>query len=73
MLDRAYGKPTQFLAADDDVVPANLSAAELRAEMLALFQQTFPEYRGSVRWADPEQGYVIRAMRPLSRLSPTIF
>jgi hypothetical protein len=45
LLDRGYGKPTQFLAADDDVVPENLSAAELRAEMVALFQRTFPEYR----------------------------
>jgi hypothetical protein len=45
VLDRAYGKPTQFLAADDDVVPANLSAAELRAEMVAQFQRAFPEYR----------------------------
>ena len=45
LLDRGYGKPTQFLAADDDVVPANLSAAELRAELVAQFQQAFPEYR----------------------------
>jgi hypothetical protein len=45
VLDRAYGKPTQFLAADDDVVPANLSAAELRADIVAQFQQAFPEYR----------------------------
>ena len=32
----------EFLAADDDVVPANLSAAEIRAEMVALFQRAFP-------------------------------
>jgi hypothetical protein len=45
LLDRGYGKPTQFLATDDDVVPANLSAAELRAELVAQFQQACPEYR----------------------------
>jgi hypothetical protein len=45
VLDRAYGKPTQFLAADDDFVPANLSAAEIRAELVAQFQQACPEYR----------------------------
>jgi uncharacterized protein DUF5681 len=45
LLDRAYGKPTQFLAADNDVLPENLSAAELRAELVAQFQQACPEYR----------------------------
>jgi hypothetical protein len=45
LLDRAYGKPTQFLAADSDVIPENPSAAELRAEIIAQFQQAFPEYR----------------------------
>jgi hypothetical protein len=45
LLDRAYGKPTQFLATDNDVVPENLSADEIRAEIIAQFQQAFPEYR----------------------------
>jgi hypothetical protein len=45
LLDRAYGKPTQFLATDDDVIPANLSADEIRAELIAQFQQALPEYR----------------------------
>ena len=45
LLDRAYGKPTQFLATDNDVVPENLSAAEIRAEIVAQFQAAFPEYR----------------------------
>lgn len=31
-------------AADDDVVPANLTAAEIRAEIIAQFQAAFPEY-----------------------------
>ena len=44
LLDRAYGKPT-LLATDNDVVPENLSAAELRAEIVAQFRQAFPEYR----------------------------
>lgn len=45
LLDRAYGKPTQFLATDHDVVPEPLNAAELRAEIVAQFQEAFPEYR----------------------------
>jgi hypothetical protein len=45
LLDRAYGKPTQFLATDNDIVPEDLSAAEIRAEILAQFQAAFPEYR----------------------------
>jgi hypothetical protein len=45
LLDRAYGKPTQFLAADNDTIPEDLSAADLRAEIVAQFEQAFPEYR----------------------------
>jgi hypothetical protein len=45
LLDRAYGEPTQFLATDDDVIPEDMSAAELRAEIVAQFVQAFPEYR----------------------------
>ncbi len=45
LLDRAYGKPTQFLATDNDTVPENLSADEIRAEIIAQFQAAFPEYR----------------------------
>jgi hypothetical protein len=45
LLDRAYGKPTQFLATDNDIVPEHLSAAEIRAEIVAQFQTAFPEYR----------------------------
>jgi len=45
LLDRAYGKPTQFLATDNDIVPEDLSVAEMRAEIVAQFQTAFPEYR----------------------------
>ena len=45
ILDRAYGKPTQFLAQDNDILPEDLSAAEIRAEIVAQFQAAFPEYR----------------------------
>jgi len=38
-------KPTQFLATDNDIVPEDLSAAEIRAEIVAQFQAAFPEYR----------------------------
>ena len=45
LLDRGFGKPTQFLATDTDIVPEKLSADELRAQILAEFQRAFPEYR----------------------------
>jgi hypothetical protein len=45
LLDRAYGKATQFLAADNDVVPEDVDADELRAEIVADFQRMFPDYR----------------------------
>lgn len=45
LLDRAYGKATQFLAADNDVVPEDVGADELRADIFADFQRIFPDYR----------------------------
>ncbi len=45
LLDRGFGKATQFLAADNDVVPENLSADELRAQIFADVQRAFPDYR----------------------------
>jgi hypothetical protein len=44
-LDRGYGKPTQFLAADnDDFIRDNKSEEELRVQLFADFEQIFPEY-----------------------------
>jgi hypothetical protein len=45
LLDRGYGRPTQFLATDDDPMPEALSADELRAEILEHFRILFPEYQ----------------------------
>jgi hypothetical protein len=45
LLDRAYGKATQFVATDNDVVPQDVDADELRAEIVADFQRIFPDYR----------------------------
>ena len=46
LLDRAYGKPTQFVAAENDEPALNdLNLEELRASMLADFERVFPEYR----------------------------
>jgi hypothetical protein len=46
LLDRAYGKPTQFVAAENDGPALNdLNLEELRASMLADFERVFPEYR----------------------------
>ena len=39
VLDRAFGRPTQFLAADDDAIPENLSLDELRAQIFAEVEQ----------------------------------
>ena len=42
----AYGKPTQFVAAENDEPALNdLNLEELRASMLADFERVFPEYR----------------------------
>jgi hypothetical protein len=72
LLDRGYGKPTQFLAADDDVVPANLSAAEIRAEMLAVFQRAFPEYRLLKVIPAPGEGRPRRRQTLRNEPSPTL-
>ena len=45
LLDRGYGRATQFLAADNDAVLETLSTDELRAEIFAHFQRLFPDYR----------------------------
>ena len=45
LLDRGFGKPTQYLAAENDVVPKTLSLDELRTEVLEDLQRLFPEYR----------------------------
>jgi hypothetical protein len=44
LLDRAYGKPTQYLATDHEAVRSDKSEEELEAEMLASFGEIFPEY-----------------------------
>jgi hypothetical protein len=45
LLDRAYGKPTQFVAADNEPALSDLNLEELRAGTLTDFQRAFPEYR----------------------------
>jgi hypothetical protein len=44
LLDRAYGKPTQYLAADNEVVRNDVSEEELQVQLFADFEQIFPEY-----------------------------
>jgi hypothetical protein len=44
LLDRAYGKPTQYLAADNEVVRSDKSEEELRVQLFARFERIFPEY-----------------------------
>jgi hypothetical protein len=45
LLDRGFGKPTQFVAADNEPAVEDLNLEELRAEILADFERCFPEYR----------------------------
>jgi hypothetical protein len=45
LLDRGFGKPTQFVAADNEPALEDLNLGELRAELLAEVQRIFPEYR----------------------------
>ena len=45
LLDRGFGKPTQFVAADNEPALEDLNLEELRAEILADVQRIFPEYR----------------------------
>ncbi len=45
LFDRGFGKPTQFVAADNEAIPSDMSAAELKTEVLASFATLFPEFR----------------------------
>jgi hypothetical protein len=45
LLDRGFGKPTQFAAADNEPALDDLNLEELRGEILAQVQRIFPEYR----------------------------
>ena len=45
LLDRGYGKPPQFLAADDDAIPPDMTADELRGVILEKLENEFPGYR----------------------------
>jgi hypothetical protein len=46
LLDRAYGKATQFVAAENDEPSLNdMNIEELRAQIFADVQQIFPGYR----------------------------
>ena len=45
LLDCDYGKPTQFVAENDEPALNDLNLEELRASMLADFERVFPEYR----------------------------
>jgi len=45
LLDRGYGKPPQFLAADDHKFPPDMTAAELRAIMIQRLEEENPGFR----------------------------
>jgi hypothetical protein len=45
LLDRGYGKSPQFLAADDEAIPPDMTADELREVILRKLENEFPGYR----------------------------
>ena len=45
LLDRGYGKATEFLAAEDEASASNMTAAELWSELLAELAELLPEFR----------------------------
>jgi len=45
LLDRGYGKPTQFLATDNEASWKHMTLDELNAEILSAFKRLFPGYR----------------------------
>ena len=45
LLDRGYGKPTQFLATDNEASWKHMTLDELNAEILSTFKRHFPGYR----------------------------
>jgi hypothetical protein len=45
LLDRGYGKPPPFLAADDDAIPPDMTADELRALIIRRLEEELPGYR----------------------------
>jgi hypothetical protein len=45
LLDRGYGKPPQFLAADDDAIPPDMTADELKGIIVEKLENEFPGYR----------------------------
>ncbi len=45
LLDRGYGKSTQFLAAENQAVPSDMTREELREELLGDFERFFPEFK----------------------------
>jgi hypothetical protein len=49
LLDRVFGKPTQILAADTEIVLQDMTLEELRANLLADFAALFPELENSVK------------------------
>jgi hypothetical protein len=45
LLDRGYGKTAQVLDTDNEADQSDLTAEELRTELLADFPRLFPDYR----------------------------
>ena len=43
LLDRGFGKPTQFLAADSEIIPKDTTLEQLREDILIEFAASFPD------------------------------
>ena len=43
LLDRGFGKPTQFLAGDSEIIPKGATLEQLREDILIEFAASFPD------------------------------
>ena len=43
LLDRGFGKPTQFLAGDSEIIPKDTTLEQLREDILVEFAASFPD------------------------------
>ena len=44
LLDRGFGKPTQFLAGDSEIIPKGTTLEQLREDILIDFAASFPDF-----------------------------
>ena len=68
LLDRAYGKAGQAPITENEVDPSDLTAEEVRKELLADFAALFPDYR--LVPVEPPKSLAGLKVRRLSSIAP---